>query len=199
MRIALFTGNYNYVREGANQALNRLVAHGLRHGHDFRIYSPVTDTPAFEPAGELVPVPSFALPVRSEFRLAPGLPRHDSRRRGALCARHRPCLDARHPRHARADLRQAARRSDRRQPAHALRDLFRAITAWAGLGRWPKRICAASIAAAIMCSPRRRASSRRCGRCAATIASACGAAASTASCSPRSARSRVAPGPGLAR
>jgi phosphatidylinositol alpha 1,6-mannosyltransferase len=76
MRIALFTGNYNYVREGANQALNRLVAHGLRHGHDFRIYSPVTDTPAFEPAGELVPVPSFALPVRNEFRLAPGLPRH---------------------------------------------------------------------------------------------------------------------------
>src|SRR5947199_9870824 len=75
MRIALFSGNYNYVREGANQALNRLVARGLEKGHKFRIYSPVTDTPAFEPAGDLVPVPSIALPVRSEFRLAPGLPR----------------------------------------------------------------------------------------------------------------------------
>jgi len=75
MRIALFSGNYNYVREGANQALNRLVARGLENGHKFRVYSPVTDTPAFEPAGDLVPVPSIALPVRSEFRLAPRLPR----------------------------------------------------------------------------------------------------------------------------
>jgi glycosyltransferase involved in cell wall biosynthesis len=75
MRIALFTGNYNYVREGANQALNRLVARGLEKGHEFRVYSPVTDTPAFEPAGDLVAVPSIALPVRNEFRLARGLPR----------------------------------------------------------------------------------------------------------------------------
>ncbi len=76
MRVALFSGNYNYIREGANQALNRLVSRGLERGHAFRIYSPVTDTPAFEPAGDLMPVPSFALPVRGEFRLAPGLPRH---------------------------------------------------------------------------------------------------------------------------
>jgi phosphatidylinositol alpha 1,6-mannosyltransferase len=75
MRIALFSGNYNYVREGANQALNRLVARGLEKGHEFRVYSPVTDTPAFEPAGDLVPVRSIALPVRSEFRLALGLAR----------------------------------------------------------------------------------------------------------------------------
>ncbi|WP_231292848.1 glycosyltransferase family 4 protein [Sphingopyxis sp. MC1] len=76
MRIALFTGNYNYVREGANQALNRLVAHLEQHaGAAVRVYSPVTDTPAFEPAGDLVPVRSIALPVRSEFRLALGLPR----------------------------------------------------------------------------------------------------------------------------
>ena len=37
MRVALFTGNYNYVREGANQALNRLVGRGLQKGHEFRI------------------------------------------------------------------------------------------------------------------------------------------------------------------
>lgn len=75
MRVALFSGNYNYIREGANQALNRLVGRGLEKGHSFRIYSPVTDTPAFEPVGDLVPVPSIPIPLRSEFRLATGLPR----------------------------------------------------------------------------------------------------------------------------
>ena len=74
MRIALFSGNYNYIREGANQALNRLAAYLEDRGHQVRAYSPVTDTPAFEPSGTLVPVPSIALPVRSEFRLALGLP-----------------------------------------------------------------------------------------------------------------------------
>ena len=74
MRVALFTGNYNYVREGANQALNRLVGWLEGAGHQVRVYSPVTDTPAFEPAGTLIPVPSIPLPVRSEFRLAPRLP-----------------------------------------------------------------------------------------------------------------------------
>lgn len=76
MRIALFSGNYNYLREGANQALNRLAAYLENDaGCEVRVYSPVTDTPAFEPAGTLVPVPSIALPVRGEFRLALGLPR----------------------------------------------------------------------------------------------------------------------------
>jgi len=74
LRIALFSGNYNYIREGANQALNRLVGYLERQGHSVRVYSPVTDTPAFEPEGTLVPVPSVTLPVRNEFRLALGLP-----------------------------------------------------------------------------------------------------------------------------
>ncbi|MEP6983485.1 MAG: glycosyltransferase family 1 protein [Sphingomicrobium sp.] len=75
MRVALFSGNYNYLREGANQALNRLVAYAERNGFKYRVYSPVTDTPAFKPAGDLVAVPSIPLPGRTEFRLAPGLPR----------------------------------------------------------------------------------------------------------------------------
>ena len=75
MRVALFSGNYNYVREGANQALNRLVRYlEEQRGDRVRVYSPVTSTPAFEPAGTLVPVPSVPLPVRSEFRLALTLP-----------------------------------------------------------------------------------------------------------------------------
>jgi glycosyltransferase involved in cell wall biosynthesis len=75
LRIALFSGNYNYLREGANQALNKLVAYLERQGHAVRAYSPVTDTPAFEPEGTLVPVPSIPLPIRTEFRLALGMPR----------------------------------------------------------------------------------------------------------------------------
>ncbi|WP_144097004.1 glycosyltransferase family 4 protein [Croceicoccus sediminis] len=76
MRVALFSGNYNYLREGANRALNKLVGYLERKaGCTVRVYSPVTDTPAFEPEGTLVPVSSIALPVRSEFRLALGLPR----------------------------------------------------------------------------------------------------------------------------
>ena len=74
MRVALFSGNYNYLREGANQALNRLVGFLERGGHRVRVYSPVTDTPAFAPEGTLVPVPSVTLPVRGEFQLALRLP-----------------------------------------------------------------------------------------------------------------------------
>lgn len=83
MRVALFTGNYNYVREGANQALNRLVGHLEARGHEVRVYSPVTDTPAFPHIGTLIPVPSITLPVRNEFQLALGIPkyiRHDIER-----------------------------------------------------------------------------------------------------------------------
>lgn len=70
LRIALFSGNYNYVRDGANQALNRLVGFMLRQGAKVRVYSPTTDTPAFEPEGDLVSIPSFAVPMRPEYRVA---------------------------------------------------------------------------------------------------------------------------------
>lgn len=68
MRIALFSGNYNYVRDGANQALNRLVGYLLRQGAQVRIYSPVVEKPAFEATGTLVPVPSVPIPGRAEYR-----------------------------------------------------------------------------------------------------------------------------------
>ena len=70
LRIALFSGNYNYVRDGANQALNRLVGFLLRQGAHVRVYSPTTDTPAFPPTGDLVSVPSIPIPGRSEYQLA---------------------------------------------------------------------------------------------------------------------------------
>ncbi len=73
LRVALFSGNYNYVRDGANQALNRLVDYLLRQGAEVRVYSPTTDTPAFEPAGELVSLPSVPIPGRGEYQFSTGL------------------------------------------------------------------------------------------------------------------------------
>ena len=75
LRIALFSGNYNYVRDGANQALNRLVGYLLCQGHAVRVYSPTTETPAFPPVGELVSLPSVAIPKRPEYRFPIGLTR----------------------------------------------------------------------------------------------------------------------------
>jgi glycosyltransferase involved in cell wall biosynthesis len=69
LRIALFSGNYNYVRDGANQALNRLVGYLLRQGAAVRVYSPTVDQPAFPATGDLVSVPSFAFPGRGEYRV----------------------------------------------------------------------------------------------------------------------------------
>jgi phosphatidylinositol alpha 1,6-mannosyltransferase len=68
LRIALFSGNYNYVRDGANQALNRLVGYLLSQGAKVRVYSPTVEKPAFEPTGDLVSVPSIAFPNRPEYR-----------------------------------------------------------------------------------------------------------------------------------
>lgn len=74
LRIALFSGNYNYVRDGANQALNRLVGYLLRQGCAVRVYSPAVDDPAFSPTGDLVNVPNVKMPMgRGEYRMPLGL------------------------------------------------------------------------------------------------------------------------------
>lgn len=75
LRIALFSGNYNYVRDGANQALNRLAGYVLDQGADIRIYSPVVANPAFEPTGELMGVGALPIPGRGEYRMPLWLPR----------------------------------------------------------------------------------------------------------------------------
>jgi phosphatidylinositol alpha 1,6-mannosyltransferase len=76
LRVALFSGNYNYVRDGANQALNMLAGYLLRQGVNLRVYSPTTDTPAFAPVGDLVSVPALPVPGgRAEYKFAWRLPR----------------------------------------------------------------------------------------------------------------------------
>jgi phosphatidylinositol alpha 1,6-mannosyltransferase len=73
-RVALFSGNYNYVKDGANQALNRLTEFLDKSGATVRVYSPTVANPAFEGYGEIVSVPSLRLPFgRSEYRLGVGL------------------------------------------------------------------------------------------------------------------------------
>ncbi|WP_333569464.1 glycosyltransferase family 4 protein [Sphingorhabdus sp.] len=75
LRIALFSGNYNYVRDGANQALNRLVGYLLSQGASVRVYSPTVENPAFQATGDLVSVPSMAIPFRPEYRMPLSLSR----------------------------------------------------------------------------------------------------------------------------
>ncbi|NIJ39557.1 glycosyltransferase involved in cell wall biosynthesis [Sphingopyxis panaciterrae] len=76
LRIALFSGNYDCVRDGANRALNRLVAYlEDRAGADVRIYSPTAPQKAFASVGDIFSVKSLCIPGRPEYRLALGLTR----------------------------------------------------------------------------------------------------------------------------
>ncbi|HYE27960.1 MAG TPA: glycosyltransferase family 1 protein [Allosphingosinicella sp.] len=74
LRIALFSGNYNYIRDGANQALNRLVEYLLRQGAAVRVYSPTVAEPAFDRNAEVVHVPSLSIPRRKEYKFPVMLP-----------------------------------------------------------------------------------------------------------------------------
>ncbi len=73
LRIAMTSGNYNYTRDGANQALNRLVGYLLTQGAAVRIYSPTVEKPAFVATGDLIGTPSVAVPLRAEYRIPLGL------------------------------------------------------------------------------------------------------------------------------
>ncbi len=69
LRVALLSGNYNYVRDGANQALNRLVGYLQRQGAQVHVYAPKVRKPAFPSMGKLVGLPSLPLPGRAEYRI----------------------------------------------------------------------------------------------------------------------------------
>ncbi len=74
LRIALFSGNYNYVMDGPVRALNKLVAHLETRGHKVLVFAPTIKNPAFDHSGTLISVPSIALPgSRSEYRLGLGV------------------------------------------------------------------------------------------------------------------------------
>src|SRR5262245_33791057 len=80
LRVALFTGNYNYIKDGVSLTLNRLVDYLQRQGIAVLVVAPTGPQPAFEPVGELLSVPSFPIPSRPEYRLSLGLPAKVRRR-----------------------------------------------------------------------------------------------------------------------
>lgn len=73
LRVALFSGNYNYVMDGPVRALNKLVAHLEKLGHEVLVFAPTSDDSYLDHAGELVSLPSMAAPRRPEYRIALGL------------------------------------------------------------------------------------------------------------------------------
>ncbi len=78
-RIALFSGNYNYVMDGPVRALNKLVAFLENEGIEVLVFAPTAKKAAFEHSGTLISVPSIALPGRGEYRVAYGLPAKQKR------------------------------------------------------------------------------------------------------------------------
>ena len=73
LRIALFSGNYNYVMDGPVRALNMLVGFLEGEGHEVLVFAPTVKEPAFEHTGTLISAPSIAVPGRGEYRLALGM------------------------------------------------------------------------------------------------------------------------------
>jgi phosphatidylinositol alpha 1,6-mannosyltransferase len=80
LRIALITSSYDYINDGVALTLNRLVGYLEKHGVDVLVFAPTTATAAFAHTGTVVSVPSIALPMRPEYRLALGMPRSVRRR-----------------------------------------------------------------------------------------------------------------------
>ena len=76
LRVVLTTGNYNYIKDGVSLTLNRLVAWLESHGVEVLVIAPVADNPAMEHSGRLLPVPSFAIPTRKEYRIGRRLTSH---------------------------------------------------------------------------------------------------------------------------
>ncbi len=67
-KVAIFTGNYNHIRDGVSLTLNRLVRFLIAKNVDVLVFGPTIDPPAFEHSGTLIPVPSISLPGRPEYR-----------------------------------------------------------------------------------------------------------------------------------
>ena len=74
-KVAIFTGNYNHIRDGVSLTLNRLVAFLLNNNAEVLVFGPTVEKPALEHAGTLVPVPSTKLPGRSEYRFSRSFPK----------------------------------------------------------------------------------------------------------------------------
>lgn len=75
LKIALFTGNYNHIRDGVSLTLNRLVRFLEENGVEVLVFGPTIDEPALDHAGTLIAVPSVKAPGRPEYRISTGFPK----------------------------------------------------------------------------------------------------------------------------
>lgn len=73
-RIAIFTGNYNHIRDGVSNTLNRLVGHLESKGYPVLVFGPWTPVPAMEHVGNFVPVYAIPAPGRADYRISLGFP-----------------------------------------------------------------------------------------------------------------------------
>ena len=135
LRVALFSGNYNYVRDGANQALNRLADYLLRQARRCASMRPRSRIPAFPATGDLVDIPAVPIPFRREYRFPLGLWRAAKQDLAEFRAERDPRLLARSDRARGAALgraRASCRCSHRSTPGSIP---ICAITAWPSSSR----------------------------------------------------------------
>lgn len=74
IRVALFSGNYNHIRDGVSLTLNRLVKFLQQQGVEVLVFAPTKPKPALDHVGEMHSVPSKSIPGRPEYLISTGFP-----------------------------------------------------------------------------------------------------------------------------
>jgi phosphatidylinositol alpha 1,6-mannosyltransferase len=74
LRVAIFTGNYNHIKDGVSLTLNRLVKYLEEQGIAVLVVGPTIDDPVIDHQGEFVAAPSLPMPGRPEYRVTVGFP-----------------------------------------------------------------------------------------------------------------------------
>jgi len=77
LRVALFTGNYNHIRDGVSLTLNRLVEYLESQGIAVLVFGPSIKNPPINHNGKLVVTPSIPMlvPGRMEYRITTHFPK----------------------------------------------------------------------------------------------------------------------------
>jgi len=77
LKVALFTGNYNHIRDGVSLTLNHWVSFLLDNGADVLVFGPTIEKPDLDHVGELSEVPAVKMPGRPEYLITTGLPKEN--------------------------------------------------------------------------------------------------------------------------
>ena len=77
LRVALFTGNYNHIRDGVSLTLNRLVKHLEDRGIPVLVFGPSIKNPPIDHNGKLIVTPSIPMlvPGRKVYKITTHFPR----------------------------------------------------------------------------------------------------------------------------